>query len=880
MIEVLWDFVSSRLGKSTAPRTQASCTKVRKMLVQFHVMGILSLPGYHRNPVYNLLHRHLYRRFVLTMTFLFVSGMVMNPFIYSRHDESEFLLRLLESTGALMIYTAVLVFNLHVHRVQHLTTLVETFTLHDRKVRVRCGRLENIFYYGIRSACFITMVAQILTISGESFSHVDHSGFTSVPYRPLPLTNVWIPLLDLSQPLCFYIAYVSLLYCMVVFYFMVSNLLTMYPIYLIYQHGQYRVLNKYLSYIGHRGTRRYIVDSGRLKYRRIQRCYVDLWRNQYKVVDTEGQSKEWQDRLDYSNVRQAVQFHQKLISFQHKFNRSMGVICSPIVITWFVSTIISLFELTRLQSHHDPNKLIRVCSEFLMTMTCYFYACFASETLAQCEAKLHLTMYTCDWVHLLPRTRRAVQLFLFRTQRDGAYMTYLNGSVVMCYRDFVSSRLGHSTPPRTQASCTKVRKMLVQFHVMGILSLPGYHRNPVYNLLHRHLYRRFVLTMTFLFVSGMVMNPFIYSRHDESEFLLRLLESTGALMIYTAVLVFNLHVHRVQHLTTLVESFTLHDQKVRVRCGRLENIFYYGIRSAFFITMLAQILTISGEGFSHVDHSGYTSVPYRPLPLINVWIPLLDLSQPLCFYIAYVSLLYCMVVFYFMVSNLLTMYPIYLIYQHGQYSVLNKYLSYIGHRGTRRYIVDSGRLKYRRIQRCYVDLWRNQYKVVDTEGQSKEWQDRLDYSNVRQAIQFHQKLISFQHEFNRSMGVICSPIVISWFLSTIISIYELTRLQSHHDLDKLIRVSSEFLMTMTCYFYACFASETLAQCEAKLRLTMYTSDWVHLLPRTRRAVQLFLSRTQRDGYLNYFSGSVVMCYRQYGHVLKMTYSFVNFMNLK
>lgn len=81
------------------------------------------------------------------------------------------------------------------------------------------------------------------------------------------------------------------------------------------------------------------------------------------------------------------------------------------------------------------------------------------------------------------------------------------------------------------------------------------------------------------------------------------------------------------------------------------------------------------------------------------------------------------------------------------------------------------------------------------------------------------------------------------------------------------------------YFVICDCSESINECHALMRRALLSSHWHAWTSETRRDAVMLVRRVQRPIFLKFYNGAFVLNRIFFLKVIRVSYSFVNFMRL-
>uniref|UniRef100_A0A8D8T7E3 Uncharacterized protein n=1 Tax=Cacopsylla melanoneura TaxID=428564 RepID=A0A8D8T7E3_9HEMI len=96
---------------------------------------------------------------------------------------------------------------------------------------------------------------------------------------------------------------------------------------------------------------------------------------------------------------------------------------------------------------------------------------------------------------------------------------------------------------------------------------------------------------------------------------------------------------------------------------------------------------------------------------------------------------------------------------------------------------------------------------------------------------------------------------------------------------RLYKLVLEFMAVFVQYYYLCHSSETLDDLQIRVNRAITRSLWFKCSNNTRRDICMLLRRTQGPNHLNFYDGAIVLSRAYFLSVVKLSYTFVNFMRL-
>lgn len=148
---------------------------------------------------------------------------------------------------------------------------------------------------------------------------------------------------------------------------------------------------------------------------------------------------------------------------------------------------------------------------------------------------------------------------------------------------------------------------------------------------------------------------------------------------------------------------------------------------------------------------------------------------------------------------------------------------------------------------------------------------------------FDLPFLTFSKKFQFQMNSILWEMTMAFFLSNTamisLCLYQMVNATSLPPL-RLTRFIMEYVGVLLQYFVICNSSDTLDNCHGLLCRAVNTCHWETCTPRTRRDICLLLSRVQKSNHVTFFGAFVILRRFLFLRVLRLSFSFVNFMRLQ
>ncbi|KAL1458490.1 hypothetical protein WDU94_008636 [Cyamophila willieti] len=91
---------------------------------------------------------------------------------------------------------------------------------------------------------------------------------------------------------------------------------------------------------------------------------------------------------------------------------------------------------------------------------------------------------------------------------------------------------------------------------------------------------------------------------------------------------------------------------------------------------------------------------------------------------------------------------------------------------------------------------------------------------------------------------------------------------------------AELIATLMQYYFMCNASEMADDCHGALRTALVRSRWDRCSYGMRRDLLMLVRQAQRPNYMSFYNGAIVLSRVQFSKVVKVAYTFINFMRTK
>ncbi|KAI5725520.1 hypothetical protein M8J77_016578 [Diaphorina citri] len=416
----------------------------------------------------------------------------------------------------------------------------------------------------------------------------------------------------------------------------------------------------------------------------------------------------------------------------------------------------------------------------------------------------------------------------------------------------------------------------ILLHVLqwtGLLSLPFYYQRPLYNTLHRVVYRSIVHMFCAAALFSNFVAVLVFSIKDTNEFLSKCIESLSGTLMYFDVLVYNVYAKELVQMIQYMETFSTHEVRISQRYLAQEKFIFFSFLSAIFFALIGRVL-MTFTPLSQSEAETMTLVYNMKQPqnrlYMAMYIPYTDLTEDRFYKVAYGFQLVVLCWVLVLALTAATFSQTVLLNVYAQHEVFSKHLIRTG----RLYQHKSNEMK------IFTDLWKYQYHTLgEVKLKRGIGAEVLDVMYMRQLIIFHQKMNIFYKKFYLVFGPVLDVKTVGNLLLLSLCVYQVTQLHSITD-ERFMKVTGDFLCSAAFYYYICYVSERLASATSHNRTSLYQSLWYRLPRPGRQCAALFLLHTQVPGYLRCLRGLVTIGHIHFLRDVRNSYSFVNFMRIK
>ncbi|KAI5695437.1 hypothetical protein M8J77_015338 [Diaphorina citri] len=408
------------------------------------------------------------------------------------------------------------------------------------------------------------------------------------------------------------------------------------------------------------------------------------------------------------------------------------------------------------------------------------------------------------------------------------------------------------------------------------------------NVPQKSEFRRVLAQMNFIFVHVVCwvssVNHFMAtvtrSVRYMPEFFQRLLEDLTINLFLGTSLICCYHNEHVQFIIKFMENyFSVADEQVIKACNRSTKILLIVFTTfgtvVFTLPVFETFLPISEQEKDLIACIYKRSHPERRFA-VNLWVPFIDDSESWYYECIFMFEIYQIYLLLMVAVPATTIIPMFITYTEGQYVILSDFVEKIGQTHTDK----IGRRIF------YTSLRKGEWVYVSSlvskrnkKQQLKRLLESYEKEYCRQVIKFHHMLLKFQYELHILYTRFMSGAHTLNNLMLAICMYQLLANPQSLSVTRLVKFILDIAAVLTEFYYLCYCSERLDECNARLRRAVVNCDWHRCSNDTRLALCMFLRKVQEKNHLHFFHGLVFFSNELFLKVIKVSYSFVNFMRL-
>ncbi|KAI5725638.1 hypothetical protein M8J77_018006 [Diaphorina citri] len=370
------------------------------------------------------------------------------------------------------------------------------------------------------------------------------------------------------------------------------------------------------------------------------------------------------------------------------------------------------------------------------------------------------------------------------------------------------------------------------------------------------------------------------------EFFQRLMEDISGYLFYVDNLLYIFRYKELQSIVSFMEtSFCTTNRRVvryYYRRGNLIMIVFALVHTIVISgTIIETYFPVSEKELELLRYVYQRKYPERRLQT-NFWFPFIDDSESWYYEVIFYAEFYLIFIITVLTVSSICLIPMLITYTEGQYTMLSHFVEKIGQphldkQGRRIMYTNLIRNEYVYVASCY-----ERGKLVGTSSWiDKEKVEHLyEKSYCRQIVRFHQMLIQFQEKIVHMY----SPFMLTKMIlnNTVFALcmYQVSTNPADISRWRVFKLISEFVGVALELHLLCHSSERLDDCHARLRCSLVSVSLSQVSPRVKRSLCMLVRRGQRPNQLRFYQGALVISHSYFMHVVKFSYTFVNFMRLR
>ncbi|KAL1450061.1 hypothetical protein WDU94_002518 [Cyamophila willieti] len=392
--------------------------------------------------------------------------------------------------------------------------------------------------------------------------------------------------------------------------------------------------------------------------------------------------------------------------------------------------------------------------------------------------------------------------------------------------------------------------------ILGLFQLPNVLNGKSKSLQFlRQLHKSFTFFLLGTIITLNYLCVLIKSSKEFIEFSTVFMEVVATTLVFIEMVFFNLKRRELGELLSRMNHSDLTCNRRVAICRRLERICFFMMNGTIFVITFIKLVEpffpISFKSAQEIQSIYGLKYPQNRLPFC-LWIPLIDTSEPSCFFGLYFIQLYVGFLVFASSTNAVMFFPLIILHLVKQHFVLAGRLESLG------------KTQLRKASRV-------RHKLSDQESQRlKILHDVLE---MKKCIVLHQKLLEFRALYDYISQNTTTLRALLLLIITSISSYVISVL-SEFDSQKGSVLLVEFILILSCFYFLCILSEILEWMNCRIRRSIYQSQWYRMAPEAQRMMVMFLRRTQRPHYVRILHGMIVLGNVVFVRTLKMIFSFV------
>ncbi|KAI5749184.1 hypothetical protein M8J76_005306 [Diaphorina citri] len=419
------------------------------------------------------------------------------------------------------------------------------------------------------------------------------------------------------------------------------------------------------------------------------------------------------------------------------------------------------------------------------------------------------------------------------------------------------------------------KSILKVAHIMGLISLPHFYKEPWKNVAHSY-YSTGVSILMLVGTMSLLVNTLFYSIRDVAELCERSIETVLVLVYILESVYLKLNLTKFLRIADFFEAVCIYHTKnqVVVAYKQRENylVKYMSIAMILVyigVTFVAPFLPRTQSQLLTMQRIYKWKNPHNTLP-IYMYIPFIDITE-MRYYVPLCIMQMCLGLLILVAGYIaLILMPLTTISLQVHYDLLNDYTKIMG---TIHYNPSGQRVFHMNVRKgvCVEveSLFRGKRRK---ELNSRVYQE-YEYYFMKQLIQYHQELRLMRRKID-------SYLKVTWILRTGLMgpllctcMYALLTpgLLSTVIYNKFILESIGFLMASLFVF---LAGELLASFNLTWRSALYNSPWYKCSNKTKKVIPLLLLLNQTHDY--HSLNGLIPCSHEYMvRMIKMAYSVFN-----
>uniref|UniRef100_A0A8D8T4U4 Uncharacterized protein n=1 Tax=Cacopsylla melanoneura TaxID=428564 RepID=A0A8D8T4U4_9HEMI len=149
----------------------------------------------------------------------------------------------------------------------------------------------------------------------------------------------------------------------------------------------------------------------------------------------------------------------------------------------------------------------------------------------------------------------------------------------------------------------------------------------------------------------------------------------------------------------------------------------------------------------------------------------------------------------------------------------------------------------------------------------------------KQLVRFHQKVRTFMEQIFDEIPFIVLLVVISNYMNISFTLYQLIVYTGHQSNGKLFKFLAELILTLVQFGTYCNTAERWDSCHARMRASLYTSQWYTCSTQTRKDMCMLLSRLRKPNYPRFYQGVIEISNPMFVRFVNVCYKAVNVMKI-